>query len=81
MMSVHCIIPGGEYAAELSKDKKRAVQWKASMLVVQKGGVFKMTWQSCEGLGLKLQCMTSTMRKSSHACYLCLRFTTRDNGP
>ena len=40
MMSVHCIISGGEYAAELSKDKKRAVRRKASMLVVQKGEVF-----------------------------------------
>ena len=36
MISMHCIISGGEYAAELSKDEKRAVQRKASMLVVQK---------------------------------------------
>ena len=34
-MTVYCIISGGEYAAELSKDKKRAVQRKASMLVVK----------------------------------------------
>ena len=51
-MSVHCIISGGEYAAELSKDKKRAVRQKASMLVVQKRKCFNTTWQSCEGLGL-----------------------------
>ena len=33
---MHCIISGGEYAAELSKDEKRAMRRKTSMLVVQK---------------------------------------------
>ena len=37
MMSMHS---SGEYAAKLSKDKKRAVWQKTSMLVVQKGKCF-----------------------------------------
>ena len=58
-MSVHYnIISGGEYAAELSKDKKRregSCVVKGKHTCCSKGGsVFKTTWQSCEGLGLKL---------------------------
>ena len=39
-LAVHYIISGGEHAAEISKDKKRAVRRKASTLDVQKGEVF-----------------------------------------
>ena len=39
-LAVYYIISGGEYAAEISKDKKRAVWQKVRMLDVQKGEVF-----------------------------------------
>ena len=51
-----CIIYGGEYAAELTKDKTRRELCgeRQACLLFKRGSVFKTTRQSCEGLGLKL---------------------------